>query len=55
MFFDFILLLSNFLGLPGMSCANNTELNIQIPVITISKTEGHELNKSITNGMRGQI
>lgn len=38
-----------------MRCANNTKLNIKIPVITISKTGGQELNKSIIDGMRGQM
>lgn len=36
-----------------MSCANITTLSIKIHVITISKSAGLDLNKSITDGMKG--
>ncbi|KAG6434702.1 hypothetical protein SASPL_106343 [Salvia splendens] len=41
-------------GLPEMGCANITTLSIKIHVITISKSAGLDLKKSITDGMKGQ-
>ncbi|XP_047964992.1 signal peptide peptidase-like 3 [Salvia hispanica] len=40
-------------GLVQMSCGNDTTLNITIPVITISKSGGEELKKSMANGGKG--
>ncbi|KAL1546836.1 Signal peptide peptidase-like 3 [Salvia divinorum] len=37
--------------LPEMGCANITTLSIKIPVITISKSAGQDLKKSITDGI----
>lgn len=54
LFFKLILLLVNFIGLMEMGCGNNTNLNIRIPVITISKSGGEDLKKSMTGGMKGK-
>ena len=48
-----MLLCLNFIGLVQMSCGNDTTLNITIPVITISKSGGEELKKSMANGGKG--
>ena len=37
-----------------MGCANITMLSIKIHVITISKSAGLDLKKSITDGIQGQ-
>lgn len=36
-----------------MGCGNDTNLNIRIPIITISKSGGEELKKSMANGAKG--
>ena len=48
-----MLLCLNFIGLVQMACGNDTTLNISIPVITISKSGGDELKKSMANGRKG--
>ncbi|XP_042046817.1 signal peptide peptidase-like 5 isoform X2 [Salvia splendens] len=42
-------------GLPEMGCANITTLSIKIHVITISKSAGLDLKKSITDGMKVEL
>ncbi|KAG6385102.1 hypothetical protein SASPL_153928 [Salvia splendens] len=42
-------------GLVQMSCGNDTTLNITIPVITISKSGGEELKKSMANGGKVEL
>ncbi|XP_042046125.1 signal peptide peptidase-like 2, partial [Salvia splendens] len=42
-------------GLPEMDCANITMLSIKIHVITISKSAGLDLKKSITDGMKEEL
>lgn len=42
-------------GLVEMGCGNNTNLNIRIPVITISKSGGEDLKKSMTGGMKVEL
>lgn len=38
-----------------MGCANDTEIPvIKIPVIAISKSGGEELNRSMTDGVKGK-
>ncbi|KAL6503605.1 Signal peptide peptidase-like 3 [Orobanche gracilis] len=41
-------------GFVQMGCGNDTSLNITIPVITISKSGGEELKKSIDGGAKGK-
>lgn len=38
-----------------MGCGNDTNLKITIPVITISKSGGEELKKSMEGGAKGEF
>ncbi|XP_047982144.1 signal peptide peptidase-like 5 isoform X4 [Salvia hispanica] len=42
-------------GLPKMGCANITMLSIKIHVITVSKSAGLDLKKSITDGIQVEL
>ncbi|KAH6795489.1 hypothetical protein C2S51_036475 [Perilla frutescens var. frutescens] len=42
-------------GLVQMGCGNDTQLNITIPVITISKSGGDELQKSMASGVKVEL
>ncbi|KAK4421563.1 Signal peptide peptidase-like 3 [Sesamum alatum] len=42
-------------GLVQMGCGNDTNLNITIPVITISKSGGDELKKSMDDGAKVEL
>ncbi|KAL8490296.1 hypothetical protein ACS0TY_025992 [Phlomoides rotata] len=42
-------------GLQEMNCGDDTDVNINIPVIMISKTGGEELKRSITDGKKVEL
>ncbi|KAH6836247.1 SIGNAL PEPTIDE PEPTIDASE-LIKE 3 [Perilla frutescens var. hirtella] len=50
-----LVMISTNEGLVEMGCVNNPKVNIKIPVITISKSGGEDIKKSLTAGKKVEL